>query len=109
MPSVVKRWRRPGLFLLAGLLSLCAPTGHAGDSVTNTCRQHSAYCTLLNGQEAGAVPIVRGGAEIASISATLRFLTPELKLRIERTLHECAAWADAEVNRQRLGGNEPSR
>jgi len=109
MPSVVKRWRRPGLFLLGGLLSLCAPTGHAGDSVTNTCRLHPAYCTLLNGQEAGAAPTAQAGAKVASIAATLRFLTPELKLRIERALHECAAWADAEVNRRRLGSNTPSR
>jgi hypothetical protein len=109
MPSVVKRWRRPGLFLLGGLLSLRGPTGHAGDSVTNTCRLHPAYCTLLNGQEAGAAPTAQAGAKVASIAATLRFLTPELKLRIERTLHECAAWADAEVNRRRLGGNAPSR
>ncbi|WNG23098.1 hypothetical protein F0U62_02895 [Cystobacter fuscus] len=109
MPSVVKRWRRPGLFLLGGLLWVYGPTGHAGDSVTNTCRQHPAYCTLLNGQEAGAAPTAQAGAKVASIAATLRFLSPELKLRIERTLHECAAWADAEVNRQRLGGNAPSR
>jgi hypothetical protein len=109
MPSVVKRWRPPGLFLLGGLLSVFGPLGYAADSVTNTCRQNPAYCALLNGQEAGAAPTVRSGAEIASIAATLRFLSPELKLRIERTLHECAAWADAEVNRRRLGGNTPSR
>jgi hypothetical protein len=90
------------------MLTVCGPTGHAADSATNACRQNPAYCALLNGQEAGAAPTV-SGAEIASIAATLRFLTPELKLRIERTLHECAAWADAEVNRQRLGGNAPSR
>ncbi|WP_232537315.1 hypothetical protein [Cystobacter fuscus] len=82
---------------------------YAADSVTNACRQNPANCALLNGQEAGAAPTVRSGAEIASIAATLRFLSPELKLRIERILHECAAWADAEVNRQRLGGNAPSR
>ncbi|WP_155893579.1 hypothetical protein [Cystobacter fuscus] len=109
MPSVVKRWRPSGLFLLGGLLAVCAPVAYAGDSVTNACRQNPANCALLNGQEAGAAPTVRGGAEIASIAATLRFLSPELKLRIERTLHECAAWADAEVNRRRLGGNAPSR
>ncbi|WP_084737183.1 hypothetical protein [Cystobacter ferrugineus] len=109
MPSVMKRWRRPGLFLLGGLLWVCSPTGYAADSVTNACQQNPAYCALLHGQEAGAAPTVRSGAEIASIASTLRLLSPELKLRIERALHECAAWADAEVNRRRLGGNEPSR
>ncbi|MET0401065.1 MAG: hypothetical protein ABW123_01625 [Cystobacter sp.] len=109
MPSALTFQQPPGWFLLGGLLSMCTPTAYAADSVTNACRQNPAYCTLLNGQEAGAAPTLRSGAEIASISATLRLLTPDLKLRIERALHECAEWADTEVNRRRLGGNTPSR
>ncbi|MET0403532.1 MAG: hypothetical protein ABW123_14060 [Cystobacter sp.] len=109
MPFVMKLRRRTEWSLLGGLLAVCSPEGHATDSVTSACRHNPAYCTLLNGQEAGVVPTVRNGAEIASIAATLRFLTPDLKLRIERALHECAARADAEINRRHLDSKPPSR
>jgi hypothetical protein len=109
MPPSVKFRRPVGLLVLGSLFSVCGSAGYAADSVTNACRQNPAYCSLLEGKEAGAAPIVRDSAEVASIAATLRFLTPDLKTRIERALTECAEWADSEINRQRLGGNTPSR
>ncbi|OJH36110.1 hypothetical protein BON30_36260 [Cystobacter ferrugineus] len=96
------------MLLLGGLFALCGPVGYAADSVSNACRQNPAYCALLHGQEAGAAPTVRSGAEIASIAATLRFLSPELTTRIEQVLRECAEWADTEIDRQHFGGR-PSR
>ena len=109
MNLFVQRPYRPWPYTLGALLALGAPAGRAEDSVTSACRQNPAYCALLTGQEEAAVPTVRGGAEIASIAATLRLLTPELKTRLEQALTDCATGADTEVNRRRLGGRDPSR
>lgn len=93
---------------LVGLFGLGAPAGWAQDSVTAACRQRPDYCALMTGKEAGAVT-VRGGAELASVAATLRLLEPDLKLRVERALEHCAEQAEAEVNRRHLGGASPTR
>ena len=67
MSSVVKRWRRPGLFLLGGLLSLCAPTGHAGDSVTSTWgiadESHHLIAALDQAPGDGVADLSRGSGD----------------------------------------------
>lgn len=57
--------------ILVGALSLAhEATGQALDSATSACRQNPAYCARIAGEEA-VVPTVRGGAEVASVAATL--------------------------------------
>lgn len=97
---------RCGRVILATLTVL--PVSHAFDSATNACRQNPAYCTAATSEEA-AVPTVRGGAELASISATLRILTADTRSLIEQALVECAQRAHAEINQARMGGRSPSR
>lgn len=90
------------------LLLACGSAGYTVDSPSSACRQRPDYCALVTGEEA-SVPAARGGAELASIQATLRVLTAVMKSRIEHELVECADWANAEVNRRHLGGQSPSR
>ena len=80
----------------------------AFDSVTAACRQRPEQCARVAGQEA-VVPTVKGGAEVASVAATLRVLTAETKSALEQALVECAQWAHAEVNLRHFGGQSPSR
>ncbi|OJH36055.1 hypothetical protein BON30_36300 [Cystobacter ferrugineus] len=54
------------------------------------------------------MPTVRGGAEVASVAATLRVLTPQQQSRIEQELVACAEWAHEHVNHLRLGGSPPT-
>lgn len=100
--------RRIQRLLLLGPLLGCGSAGYSVDSVTSACRQNPAYCALVTGEET-FVPTVKGAAEVASISATIRLLSADTKKRIEQELVECVEWADTRVNLRRFGGNEPSR
>jgi hypothetical protein len=84
------------------------PASYAFDSATSACRQNPTYCASTMGEEA-VVPTVQGGAELASISSTLRILTAATRSLIEEALVECAQQAHTEVNQARLGGRSPSR
>jgi hypothetical protein len=97
-----------GRLVLLSLLIACGSAGYSVDSVTSTCRQNTAYCALMTGEEA-AVPTTKSAAELASIAATLRLLPTDTKVRVERELVECAEWADSQVNLRRFGGDKPSR
>ncbi|AKJ08240.1 hypothetical protein ATI61_12629 [Archangium gephyra] len=94
---------------LGALLMGCGSAGYAVDSATSACRQNPQYCALVAGEETVVPTALRGGAEVASVAATLRVLTPETRSSIEQALVECVEWAHSEVNRQRFGGKSPSR
>lgn len=84
------------------------PASYAFDSATSACRQKPDYCATVMGEET-VVPTVRGGAELASISSTLRILTDATRSSIEDALVECAQQAHAEINDLRMGGRSPTR
>ena len=97
------KWRTLLALALVPFLS-----SYAFDSATTTCRQNPALCTAKAGEEA-VVPTIRGGAELASISATLRILTADTRSLVEQALVECAQRAHEEINQVRMGGRSPSR
>ncbi|WP_225414066.1 hypothetical protein [Stigmatella hybrida] len=72
------------------------------DSPSNACRVNPAYCTAMG--------MTRKEAAEAglSIAAALKTLNPEETLELHQLLHECAKWADDEVNQRRLAGQRPT-
>ncbi|HEX5749904.1 MAG TPA: hypothetical protein VFZ09_26975 [Archangium sp.] len=106
------RWNpslRRAVLALSALLMGCGSAGYAVDSATSACQQNPQYCALVAGEETVVPTAIRGGAEVASVAATLRVLAPETRSSIEQALVECVEWAHGEVNRQRFGGQSPSR
>lgn len=97
------------MLALSALLIGCGSAGYAVDSATSACRQNPTYCALVAGEETVVPTAIRGGAEVASVAATLQMLTPETRSDIEQVLVECVEWANTEINRQRFGGKSPSR
>lgn len=97
------RPRRAALAVSVLLMS-CGSAGYSVDSATSACKQNPQYCALVAGEET-VVP----GAEVASVAATLRVLTPEKQPSIEQALVKCVEWAHGEVNLRRFGGKSPSR
>jgi hypothetical protein len=99
--------------LLTGtVLSACTTATFSGrgprtyawstDSPSNACRVNPANCAAMGmtrkqAAEAGA-----------SIAAALKTLNEEETLEIHQLLHECAKWADDEVNQRRLAGRRPT-
>ncbi|HYO64610.1 MAG TPA: hypothetical protein VEU33_00900 [Archangium sp.] len=100
---------RQVVLALGALLMGCGSAGYAVDSATSACRQNPQYCALVAGEETVVPTALRGGAEVASVAATLRVLTPEAQSSIEQALVECVEWAHTEVNLRRFGGKSPSR
>ncbi|MBM7112926.1 hypothetical protein [Archangium primigenium] len=90
--------------LLGAWLTAC----YAWDSATSACQRTPAYCATLAGEES-VVPLVRGGAEVASLSAVHRLLSRDTLSHVEEALVACAESANAEVNLQHFGGQSPSR
>ncbi|PTL83312.1 hypothetical protein [Vitiosangium sp. GDMCC 1.1324] len=97
------------MLALSTLLMACGSTGYAVDSASSACRQNPVYCAAVAGEETVVPTAVRGAAEVVSVGAALRVLTPKLQSDIEDALVECVEWAHAEVNLRRFGGNTPSR
>jgi hypothetical protein len=99
--------------LLTGLLlSACTTAASTGrsprtyawstDSPSNACRVNPAYCTAMG--------VTRRDAAEAGLSfaAALKTLDSEAKLELHQLLHECAKWADDEINQLRLAGQRPN-
>jgi hypothetical protein len=111
--------RRQAVLAASALLVACGSAGYAVDSATSACRQNPAYCAHVAGEEA-IVPTLRsvtgetvastvkGGAEVASVAATLKVLTTHTQSSIEDALIKCVEWANDEVNDKRFGGNSPT-
>ncbi|SEN01687.1 hypothetical protein SAMN05444354_12861 [Stigmatella aurantiaca] len=99
--------------LLTGIvLSACTTATSAGrsprtyawstDSPSNACRVNPANCAAMGMTR-------RDAAETGlSIAAALKTLNPEETLELHQLLHECAKWADDEVNQRRLAGQRPT-
>ena len=102
---------RPGQAVLAAsaLLMGCGSAGYAVDSATSACQQNPNYCVAVAGEEVVVPTALRGGAEVASVAATLKVLSPQTRSDIEQALVECVEWANTQVNLQRFNGNSPSR
>lgn len=87
----------------------CGSAGYAVDSATSACRQNPGYCARVAGEESVVPTVIRGGAEVASVAATVQVLAPKTQSDIESALKKCADWADEQVNLRHFGGKSPSR
>ncbi|MBM7112924.1 hypothetical protein [Archangium primigenium] len=81
---------------------------YAWDSATSACQRTPTWCASVAGEES-VVPLVRGGAEVASLSAVHRLLSHATLAQVEEALVACAESAHAQVNLQHFGGQSPSR
>jgi hypothetical protein len=109
VPSPSKVHLRRTVLALSALLLACGSAGYTVDSATSACRQNPIYCARVAGEETVVPTAVTGGAEVASVAATLHVLAPKTQTDIESALRKCADWADERVNLRHFGGKSPSR
>ncbi len=80
---------RQTVLAVGALLMGCGAAGYAVDSATSACQQNPEYCALMAGEETVVPTTLRGAAELASVAATLKVLTPNTQSSIETALVEC--------------------
>ncbi|XXF77553.1 hypothetical protein P2318_31545 [Myxococcaceae bacterium GXIMD 01537] len=103
---------------LAGLLLSCAITSPRGgpsrrdlrlDSYTTHCARNPAPCVVKPEPPLPAPPTVSAAASTATAVGALVLRDSKTLDDLERLLVECAAKADAEVNRRWFGDRGPTR